>query len=298
MERLTLNFRINLDQKKLPLYLFILSLGAHLCFLPKNVSLVFSPNSENEEKKIVLRFNPQSKVSKQIVRTEESKNNQLAKKAYLSEKTNTFDRQTRAQKVGTFRRAGFGQKDGISDKTTKGQKSKNKNIGLKDLGVNPTLVEVAPKGSGVQSESSVRKGLETGDKSMAGLSQSNDYLNKVPLGDFTKLNTQEFEFYGFYNRIRQKLEQFWGNNIRDEAQKIYKSGRSIASGKNHLTSLVIELNSKGEITNVKMKASSGLKELDQAAVKSFNQAGPFPNPPKKMLRNGKAILEWGFVVNT
>ena len=38
--------------------------------------------------------------------------------------------------------------------------------------------------------------------------------------------------------------------------------------------------------------------LDAAAIDSFNQAGPFPNPPKGMIRGGKAVVEWGFVVNS
>ena len=50
--------------------------------------------------------------------------------------------------------------------------------------------------------------------------------------------------------------------------------------------------------DIVLKSTSGVKELDEAAVESFNQAGPFPNPPKGMLKNGKATIDWGFVVNT
>jgi protein TonB len=45
-------------------------------------------------------------------------------------------------------------------------------------------------------------------------------------------------------------------------------------------------------------SSSGQQELDSAAVESFNKSGPFPNPPKGMLKNGVAVLEWGFVVKS
>ena len=116
--------------------------------------------------------------------------------------------------------------------------------------------------------------------------------------DFTKLNTQEYEYYGFYHRIRQKLEQFWGLNIQEQANKIFKQGRSIASDSNLITGLTIRLNERGEIVDIVLKSTSGVKELDDAAVESFNQAGPFPNPPKGMLQNGKATIDWGFVVNT
>ena len=47
-----------------------------------------------------------------------------------------------------------------------------------------------------------------------------------------------------------------------------------------------------------LKSTSGVEELDAAAIESFNKAGPFPNPPKEMLENGRAKIEWGFVVKT
>jgi len=42
-----------------------------------------------------------------------------------------------------------------------------------------------------------------------------------------------------------------------------------------------------------------VKELDDAAIESFNKAGPFPNPPKDLISNsGTAIIKWGFVVKS
>ena len=60
-----------------------------------------------------------------------------------------------------------------------------------------------------------------------------------------------------------------------------KSGRTIASGQNHLTWLVISLNSKGEIVHVSIKSTSGIKELDEAAVQSFNQSRSISKPSKR-----------------
>jgi protein TonB len=65
-----------------------------------------------------------------------------------------------------------------------------------------------------------------------------------------------------------------------------------------ITSLQVTLNEKGEIVKVKILGASGVKELDDAAVESFNEAGPFPNPPKDLLVNGHATIEWGFVVKS
>jgi hypothetical protein len=33
-------------------------------------------------------------------------------------------------------------------------------------------------------------------------------------------------------------------------------------------------------------------------VESFNQAGPFPNPPQDLIVEGKVKIEWGFVVKS
>lgn len=289
------------DKEKLKLFILI-SISIHLLFLLFKAPSLITKNKflDEEEKVIKIRLSPEKK--KQIVQTQESKDKlKKLKDAYLGAKDNFVERETKAQDVGSFKKAGIGQKDGVDKKIvqqkTTPKEKKVKDISLKDLSVNPNLKELEKE---VQQDQILQaaKGLKNGSKEQTGLSQSNDYLQDVELGDFTQLNTQEFKFYGFYHRIRQKLEQFWGVNIKEQADKIMKSGRSIASGENHITSLVIVLNDKGEITNVNIKSTSGIKELDDAAIDSFNQAGPFPNPPKEMLKNGQAVIEWGFVVNT
>jgi len=70
------------------------------------------------------------------------------------------------------------------------------------------------------------------------------------------------------------------------------------ANENYITSLRITIDHRGEITRVKVLGRSGIRELDEAAVESFNKAGPFPNPPKGLLKNGSADIEWGFVVKS
>ena len=140
------------------------------------------------------------------------------------------------------------------------------------------------------------KGSKNGARNKKGIASNNDYLEEVPLGDMTRLNTQEFKYYGFYFRIKQQLEQYWGSSIREKITKVYKrDGRFPASDK-FLTSVKVVLDKSGQIVDVVIKGSSGVSELDDAAVESFNRAGPFPNPPKGMMVNGKASIEWGFAV--
>ncbi len=141
-------------------------------------------------------------------------------------------------------------------------------------------------------------GLENGDLTSKGLSATNDYVEEVALGDFTHLNTVEYKHYGFFHRIRQKLEQFWGKTLHEKANNIFRSGRRLPASESLITSVQVTLNTKGEIVSVKILGASGVKELDDAAIESFNEAGPFPNPPKDLLVNGRATIEWGFVVKS
>lgn len=220
-------------------------------------------------------------VRKQVVETVDSKDIEShSKKIFLSDKNNVVTRETRARNVGVFNKGGSGSK------------AQNKEMSLSDLMVDSKLLDNKGLNKLVKKEKSIKS------SSGKGLSQSNDYIENIALGDFTKVNTQEYEFYGFYHRIKEKLEQFWGRNIEEEASKLYKAGRRMPASDNHVTSLKVVLNEKGQIVKIHINSTSGVRELDKAAVDAFNQAGPFPNPPKGMLHNGEATIEWGFVVNT
>lgn len=298
-------FKQDNQKKTLQIFLIfsvVLHLGVLISKLPGiSISDAFS---KKEEKVVKIKFFNNSKLNKkrQIVQTEQMNNNlKPVDNAYLGKKNNRVDRQTKSASVGKFKSAGVGDKKGSkysqSMKKEIAKKKTLKNIKFSDLAMKPMM---APKQVKKKRKKTfqVAKGLKNGSVKSKGLGQTNDYIEDVPLGDFTKLNTQEFEFYGFYNRIRQRLELFWGTNIQEQAKKIMKQGRSIASDTNHVTSLDIFLNDKGEIVEVNVNSPSGVRELDNAAVRTFNQAGPFPNPPAGMIKNGKARISWSFVVNT
>jgi TonB family protein len=297
---------LQLDNKKM-IYIFAgASIVLHLCFLISKTSNFSIANSlsQTENKTVRIKLLPfnKSKSTRQIVQTEQTNNEvKPVEKSFLGKKNNTVARQTRSATTGKFKKAGVGSKKGsnIVQKVTKKvqKKRKIKNLRFSDIAMKSSALEAIPKKSKMAAQS-IAKGLKSGSVKSKGLGQSNDYLEDIPLGDFTKLNTQEFEFYGFYNRIRERLELFWGTNIQEKADSIMKSGRSIASDRNLITALEIQINDKGEIVKVNVNSTSGVRELDSAAVETFNQAGPFPNPPEKMIKAGTATIKWSFVVNT
>lgn len=236
---------------------------------------------------------------KQIVQSEDSEAREKKKDSFLSDKDRSFDRQTVAKNVDIFKKAALGDARVTQKAQTKSSEAKKvdfKNIKLSDLGM-AAGEQGMPKRLRAPASESVQ-GMKNGDPLAQGLSATNDYVEEVTLGDFTHLNTVEYKFYGFYHRIRQKLEQFWGKSIQEKAEAIFRSGRRLPASENLITSLQVTLDAKGEIVNVKILGASGVKELDDAAIESFNEAGPFPNPPKELLVNGKATIDWGFVVKS
>lgn len=126
-----------------------------------------------------------------------------------------------------------------------------------------------------------------------------DFIPGVQEGERTALNTKEFVFYGYFQRIRERLDRAWVPLLREKVTQIYRSGRRLASETEHTTKVLVVLNSQGEIIKVRMLSESGSQDLDDAAVKAFNKAGPFPNPPRGIIdAAGEVLIPWDFILRT
>ncbi len=301
-----MKIKLNLFQK-----ILLSSLLFHFCFI------LFSPKGEVKERKklekIRLTLAPAKKKKeqdlskdndkdkKQIVQTHKQEKlidpSPSEKSRFLSDVTQKVQKETRAQKIAPMVDASGSQNSKKSSEQKEQQKVVEEKVDLSRLGV----AQVAPYRVAIKKNK--RKLVKEEQKSSkespsSRQASSNDYLEEIPLGDLTVLNTTEYKHFGFYDRIRKKLEQFWGVSIQEKAKKIFQSGRRLASNEHYITALQIYLDSKGGIIKVKIVSSSGNRDLDEAAINSFNRAGPFPNPPQDILVNGVAILEWGFVVKS
>lgn len=265
--------------------------------------------------------------NKQIVANELNGKKERPKDSrFAGEADQSFDRQTMAVANGAFKKAGLGNKNGSQFSTAQTQepaaapkkvvqnkKPKNlvpKSLSLSDLGaIQITKIEDEEKIQAAnlmemnrklasESKHAAAIGIDRGSSDTTGLARNNDFVEEVPLGDMTNLNTTEFKYYGFYHRIRQKLEQYWGSTIQSQAKNLYKSGRRLPASENLITAITVTLDDRGNILDIKIDGTSGIRELDQAAIESFNKAGPFPNPPKGLLIGGRAVIQWGFVVKS
>jgi TonB family protein len=297
---------ISNHQRNFYLLLFAM-LTLHVIFLGVQIKSNFEHATWTPPRPIKLKITDEvtkeinNLNKRQIVQSEDPAEQLKPEKPYfLSDKDRSFDRQIVAKNTDVFKEAAKGnatvtQKSQPKSKVNK-NKSTFKDLKLSDIGV--VAGDPMPKEVSRSPASESIKGMENGNPANLGLSATNDYVEEVALGDFTHLNTVEYKFYGFFHRIRQKLEQFWGKSIQEKAAVLFRSGRRLPANDNLITSLQITLNDKGEIIAVKILGTSGVRELDEAAIESFNQAGPFPNPPKDLLVNGKATIEWGFVVKS
>jgi len=253
----------------------------------KTISVVPLTAQDLQQLKAKIATAPVKKIlpkhQEQIVNTAELGRPEKPQDDYFLGKTNqTFKQQTAARRNGSFSPGAQGE-DG---KTTA-------HLDPKKLGLGQNLFAPhMPK-----TAQGKRPGTAQGDPQAQGPAASNDYIENLPLGDLAQLNTQEFKYFGFYDRIRQKLEMFWGVALKEKAKILSRQGRYVASG-HRITGLQVVLDQQGNIVKVLIKAASGVRELDDAAVESFRKAGPFPNPPQGMIKGGYALIEWGFVVKS
>jgi protein TonB len=143
-------------------------------------------------------------------------------------------------------------------------------------------------------------GPQEDDRRWATASQApQDFVPGVKEGDRTALNTKEYVFFGYFQRIRARLDHAWVPILRAKLTRFYRAGRQLASEMDYRTRVLVYLNSKGEIIRVQMVSESGATDLDDSAISAFNEAGPFPNPPKGIIdRNGEIQIPWEFVLKT
>ena len=120
---------------------------------------------------------------------------------------------------------------------------------------------------------------------------SNDLLREK-VGDQLNLNTKKFLYAGYLNRIRRLVNFYWQQNLDNLP-------RSVRLSKPRYTTEVHSiLNADGALEFIEVVAQSGSGELDDAVVRAFRLAGPFPNPPAGLIeKDGRVYLpEMDFTV--
>ncbi|HEY8271867.1 MAG TPA: energy transducer TonB [Pseudobdellovibrionaceae bacterium] len=261
--------------------------------MPETVTLEIL-DQQPETKLEIIKEKTKTKIDKtsQIVEQEDKALNQdkVEDARYLSAHNQKVLKQTQAANHGEFQN--------LKTKTVKaGKPVENKKSALPSL--NHLLAAYDPMATGFKKqEAKTNQEAEAAQKG-GSVSQTSDYLKDIDQGIETLLNTREFKYYTYYNRIRKQLSQFWEPKVREKVNIMFQQGRKVASAQDRITKLLIVLNSRGTLVNVKVISDSGVRDLDDAAVEAFRAAAPFPNPPKGIIEtDGTVKIRWDFVLET
>ncbi len=119
----------------------------------------------------------------------------------------------------------------------------------------------------------------------------------VQEGGFTALNTDQFTYYTFFNRVNQQIRFRWITNIRTFVSLLTAARLKELSATNRTTHVEIILNSTGYFMESVVHRSSGDSDLDLAAIEAFKEASPFLNPPQGLVgSDGYIRLYYSFYV--
>lgn len=100
----------------------------------------------------------------------------------------------------------------------------------------------------------------------------------IAIGSENLLNADEYVYSSFYNRMRDEVGPRWKLLIDTAVQKL---GRQVPRG-SFRTKATIILDAEGEVVDVVLVESSGLRVFDEAAKTSILQSLRFRNPPRTL----------------
>jgi len=121
-----------------------------------------------------------------------------------------------------------------------------------------------------------------------------DHVEGVEEGVETFLNTREWKYASFFNRVKSSVARNWDPlavlRVRDPTGNVY-------AWRERVTVLSIVLREDGSIADMWVEQSSGVDFLDREAMAAFERAQPFPHPPSGMMdESGRIHFHFGFHV--
>jgi TonB family protein len=130
------------------------------------------------------------------------------------------------------------------------------------------------------------RGVESTVPSTGGAAP-NDNLQDVEAGDGTFLNTREWRYAAFFNRVKQAVSAHWDPN-----SQLKRKPTAIE----RTTMVQVALRPDGSLADVFVAKTSGNELLDREAMAAFERAAPFPNPPQQLVENGFIRFAFSFSI--
>jgi TonB family protein len=133
--------------------------------------------------------------------------------------------------------------------------------------------------------------------SNSAFSTVSESLEQVKVGSMTALNTDQYLFYSFFNRVNELVYLRWSSLVRLAQDQVAHRLYNKTVHTRWLTQIDIWIKPNGEFHSAHILKESGVPEFDRAAVAAFQQAGLFPNPPKELVEeDGFIHLKYGLTV--
>jgi TonB family protein len=113
--------------------------------------------------------------------------------------------------------------------------------------------------------------------------------NNIEIGSLTVLNTDQFTYYSFFERIENQVRFRWEQELFSTIKSMDPKELRQYPRKGALTVLEVVLDETGSVENIFLLGSSGLKPFDTAAAQAFIKAKQFMNPPIHLVDSDKKI---------
>lgn len=132
-------------------------------------------------------------------------------------------------------------------------------------------------------------------KNSGGHSTISEYIPNIKRGGFTSLNTNQFVYYAFFNRINNQIRSRWTDHLSFLSERLEKQRLSQLANRDHITNVTAIITPDGRLKKVVITKSSGFKETDWAVTEAFIRAAPLVNPPAGLVESDGFIrLEYSF----
>lgn len=267
---------------------------------PSNLPVEIDQLSPQEMAQLPPLPKEKKKPEPEVAETDQLPNNEIDPNAqFLSEKNQKADKQTKAKLVDDFRKKqGTGMKNSLSRSNTPPPTGESEEMSKsQDLGTSPDLAAKKPAGIKRNWKTLTLRDLGLGGNG-GPTAATDDRLADVAKGDNTVLSTREFKFYSYYHRIKETLRQYWKPNVERKLAMLWSRGTQMRDAE-LVTQVIVMLDKSGAVARITRMGSSGLQDLDDAAMEAFKQAAPFPNPPAGMIDpDGYVRIRWDFILRT
>lgn len=131
-----------------------------------------------------------------------------------------------------------------------------------------------------------------GPQELARKDGSIDHIEDVDKGAQTFLNTRDYKYAWFFNRVKRGVSQRWR---AVEAHRRNDPYGRIHGVRDRRTVVEVTLSATGQLEDIIITKDSGVAFLDDAAITAFEEAAPFPNPPDGLKdSDGKIRFRFAF----